>query len=173
MTKRGMHELSWKLKQERKKNNKKPLQTLTFSGQLHTCWKTEAETVTDFSLWNNKSAHTYRWDKGTDWELLSIFLLWSFPLQSEPSHSWSHHYHGEQKPVYHVMIRQIFWSKKKNQPNKNPTREGIKKKKNRDNLYLSLSLKTHLWASSLFYSVSGCRLLWSWTFSGGGHSPAW
>jgi len=34
-----------------------------------------------------------------------IFLLWSFPSQSEPSHSWSHCYHGEQKSVFHVIIR--------------------------------------------------------------------
>lgn len=63
------------------KRNKTNQSTFTFSGQLHTCWKTiRSRTVTDFSLWNNQSTNIYRWDKGADWELLSRFPLMVLPI---------------------------------------------------------------------------------------------
>lgn len=61
-----------------------------------------------------------------------IFLLWSFPSQSEPSHSWSHCYHGEQKPERHVQRTNgdlpdlLKWKKKIYKQKSHKGREGKK-----------------------------------------------
>lgn len=137
---------------------------LAFSGWLHTRLVEKlSEAATDFYLWNNKSTHLYRWDTRADWGLLSHLPLLVLPR--DWAHSWSDHFHGEQKAIFHGrrtnydLPEFLKWKNNNNnnkQTNKKPAQTKIPLgtgEINHDNSLLSFSSRTHPRAFSLLSSV--------------------